>query len=310
MPLTGLLPLDKPLGMRSTRCVEIVRAKLGKKNKTGHGGTLDSTASGLLMILVGYATRLSDFVMDMPKCYEVEVQLGSETSTDDASGEVTSEGDFSRVDAAAVDSVIPSFLGWRMQKPPVVSAVHVDGERAHKLAREGRAPEIAAKPVYFASVERSGDVSPSGLVSFRIRCRKGTYIRSFARDVGSLLGCGAHVQSLRRVSVGPFLAEDCVSAQDLENMDAETLSRHVLPISSLLGTCATYEADEVSSKRLVNGLGVRLSDLRRRNFGEYSSTSGLTAVTGQGIFSLCSASRAGGTLELAPSVNIIDDRGN
>ncbi len=122
--------------MRSTKCVELVRNKLGRKTKVGHGGTLDSTASGLLIILVGAATRLSNFIMEMPKLYETVACLGAETSTDDASGEIISSNGRGTVSEKDIDLALSSFMGWRMQAPPDVSAVHVDGRRAHELARE------------------------------------------------------------------------------------------------------------------------------------------------------------------------------
>ena len=306
MQLTGILPLNKALGLRSTHCVEVVKHILGKKIRVGHGGTLDSTASGLLIVLLGSATRLSDFVMDMPKCYETVVQFGSETTTDDAEGEVISQRDFSSVTEAAVDSALCGFLGWRMQRPPRVSAVHIDGERAHKLARRGEDVELAAKPVYFASLERLGALGTDGRAAFRIRCRKGTYIRSFARDLGCVLGCGAHVQELKRISAGPFNIADCRTSEEIEKMDAEALAASVLPPAAAFGACTLYQADAAISKRLMNGLGTSISQLRRRNFGKYTSSSDGAAVRADGFLSLCRARVSGGTLELAPSVNISD----
>ena len=310
MQLTGILPINKVLDMRSTHCVEIVKHIFGKKTRVGHGGTLDSTASGLLLILLGSATRLSDFVMDMPKCYETVVQLGSETSTDDAEGEVISERDFSCVTDSMVEQALCSFMGWRMQRPPRVSAVHVDGQRAHKLARRGEEVEIAAKPVYFASIERLGALNAAGQAAFRVRCRKGTYIRSFARDLGAALGCGAHVCALKRVSAGPFDVSRCRTSAEIENMDAASLAEEILPPESVFASCSSYQADAAVSKRLLNGQGTTLACLKRRGFGVYTSSSDTVAVRAEGFLSLCRAEICGGTLALAPSVNISDEGSN
>ena len=309
MRLTGILPINKALDLRSTHCVEIVRGKLGRKTRVGHGGTLDSTASGLLVVLIGGATRLSNFVMEMPKCYDTVVCFGSETTTDDASGDVISEKDSSFLTEELIDSALTSFMGWRMQRPPRVSAVHVDGTRAHKLARGGGEVEIAAKPVCFTSVERTSPLT-DGRAAFRVRCHKGTYIRSFARDLGALLGCGAHVSELRRVSVGPFEADKCRASGEIEAMDPTSLAAEILPLESLLPARASYEADGENKTRLLNGLSARLCDFRRSSFGQCVSNYDSAAVFARGLFSVCELSLYRNTLALKPSVNITDERGN
>ena len=151
MSVSGILPVNKPEGLRSTDCVQKIRSILGRSLKVGHGGTLDSTASGLLVILVGQATRLSNFVMELPKVYEAEVALGRGTTTDDASGETTERAPWGHVTDSALDSALCAFFGWRMQRPPAVSAVHVGGERAHAIARSGR----SVLPPYAAGRKRA-----------------------------------------------------------------------------------------------------------------------------------------------------------
>ena len=309
MQLTGLLPLNKPYGMRSTQCVELARRILGRKIKVGHGGTLDSTASGLLVLLVGGATRLSSFVMEMPKCYETTVQLGCETTTDDASGEpIGTAADWHGVTAQCLDSALVGFMGWRMQAPPKISAVHVNGERAHRLARDGMEVELAEKPVYFADIKRISGISEDGMVTFNVHCRKGTYIRSFARDLGRKLSCGAHVHILKRLSIGPFKLENCKRADDLFNMKREDLVREILPVSSLCVSSPCYLPDLSQSKRLSNGLSLQLKDLRRMNFGRHAMAFEHVLLSSDELFSICGYSLAGGSLELVPAVNIIYDR--
>ena len=308
--MTGLLLLNKPVNMRSTKCVELVRNKLGRKTKVGHGGTLDSTASGLLIILIGGATRLSNFVMDMPKCYETVGCLGVETSTDDASGEVVGMQGRGNITERDIDLALPFFYGWRMQAPPDVSAVHVDGRRAHELAREGLDVNIQKKPVFFVSSVRTSGISDDGKVSFRINCRKGTYIRSFIRDMGQLLGCGAHVSQLKRLNCGPFELANALDAELLPDIRKEDLAEKVIPVESVCPAAASYICGEEDKERLNNGQHISLHRLKRENFARYSSTSGNIIVRSEKIFSICKFRDQGKSYDLLPAVNIINDRSN
>lgn len=303
MSLTGILPLYKPIGMRSTACVEAVRRVLGKKNKVGHGGTLDSTASGLLLLLIGPATRLSSYIMGMPKCYETVIRFGAETTTDDAAGDIRSEGDSRHVTDDAIDGALPAFMGWRMQEPPQISAVHIDGERAHKLARGGACLPIEPKPIFIEKIERLESVSEAS-VMLRVSCHKGTYIRSLARDLGRRLGCGAHVQSLHRVSSGPYFSDGAPSADALPLMSTSELAERILPIDSLNCVSARYTADESQRKMMLNGRTQMLNQLHRNNFGRFTNDSKEVVVVIDGIFSICRAERRHASLELFPVTNI------
>jgi len=269
MHLTGLLPLNKPYDMRSTQCVELARRILGRKVKVGHGGTLDSTASGLLVLLIGSATRLSNYVMD---------------------------------------SALTGFMGWRMQAPPQISAVHIDGQRAHRLVRDGHEVEISEKPVYFAGIKRASGISEEGKVVFHVHCSKGTYIRSFARDLGRRLACCAHIDTLKRVSVGPFSLENSRTADDLFSMKRDDFVKEILPVSSLCASSVCYLPDLCRSRRLANGLSLALKDIPRMNFGKYASASEHIIASSEELFSICTYSPSGGSLEIVPSVNIIYDR--
>lgn len=307
---TGLLLLNKPVGMRSTKCVEQVRNKLGRKTKVGHGGTLDSTASGLLIILIGAATRLSNFIMEMPKTYETVGSLGVETSTDDASGEIINRSDPGKINENDIDLALSSFMGWRMQAPPNISAVHVDGRRAHELAREGHDFQIKKKPVFFASSLRTSEISDDGKVSFRINCRKGTYIRSFVRDIGQLLGCGAHVSELQRLNCGPFELEEALDATLLAEISKEALIEKILPLESVCPATFSYLCEDEETERLINGLHISLHRLKRENFSKYSSTSENIIVRSDKIFSICKFKDPDKPYDLLPVVNLINDRSN
>lgn len=305
MSLIGILPVNKPCGVRSTECVEKIRRILGRRCKVGHGGTLDSTASGLLLLLIGSATRLSGFIMSMPKTYETVLQLGTETETDDASGEVLEQKPFAGVTDQAVDAALPGFLGWRMQTPPAVSAAHVDGERAHRLARAGQTPNLQPKPVFFRGVKRLGSIDANGQVAFHIDCGKGTYIRSFARDLGRKLGCGAHVSSLHRSRSGSFSAEGAKRFDELLAMRYEELEKEIVPLGFLGGYANTYRIPHARLKALQNGMSQDLRKIERQSFGK--NRSDLFVIMDEGIFAVCDARAEGGTLMLQPVANIFYD---
>ncbi|MCD8164560.1 MAG: tRNA pseudouridine(55) synthase TruB [Synergistaceae bacterium] len=305
MLLSGILPLNKPAGLRSTYCVQRVRGILGKKIKTGHGGTLDSTASGLLLVLVGQATRLSNFVMELPKRYEAEIAFGAATSTDDMSGEVTARAPWRHITDELIDSALCGFMGWRMQSPPAVSAVHIDGERAHALARGGMAVIPEAKPVCFTKISRLSPLDDNGRVKLRVDCRKGTYVRSFARDLGERLGSLAHIISLVRVSSGPFSIERAKEAEVLFEMSREELAAELIPAASLCELFPGYDADGDSFERLSHGQKITLAGLKRRPLIQTAPLAGRLVVASEKIFSICAVSPCGVTFELAPEVNII-----
>jgi len=236
----GLLAIDKPAGITSHDVVDRVRGLL-KERKVGHAGTLDPDATGVLLLGVGDATRLLRYLdvvpggtMDKPstsKTYTAEVVLGTETSTLDASGEVTATHDMSETIATMtiewVQGIVDAALsGLIMQTPPMVSALKVDGRRLHELAREGIEIERQARPV---TVHRFNVLSvEANVVCIRVECSSGTYVRTLAADLGHLLGGGAHVRDLRRVRVGHFDVADCVV---LDVLTAEVIGEWLRPVS-------------------------------------------------------------------------------
>jgi len=187
-----------------------------KVRRVGHAGTLDPFASGLLIVLVGRATRLSQFLIGLPKSYEGVVQLGSETDTDDPTGSMVRGAP--AADGLADGTIAQAMAGLTgrlMQQPPAFSAKHVEGRRAHQLARRGEDVTLGAQEVTvdrFDMVERAGD-----RVRFAAEVSSGTYIRALARDLGRALGCGAHLAELRRTRVGSFPVEEAVKMGALEN---------------------------------------------------------------------------------------------
>ena len=206
----GLLVIDKPAGITSHDAVDRIRRALDVR-KVGHAGTLDPSATGLLLIGVGRATRLLRFLGDLPKLYEGTGVLGIETTTLDAEGEVVREAG---VDVAEADlrETMGSFIGRIEQVPPAYSAVKVGGEKLYRAARAGRAVEAAPRTVEVYALDLTGFSSPR--FDFRVRCSAGTYVRSLVADVGARLGCGAHLERLRRTAIGPFTVEEAVTPDE------------------------------------------------------------------------------------------------
>ena len=204
--------------MTSHDVVSRTRKLLGMK-KVGHSGTLDPSATGVMVVGVGKVTRLLGFLKDLPKRYVAEVVFGVETNTLDADGEVTVTHDMSGVTLEDIVEVAKGFVGEIQQIPPMVSAVRVGGKRLHEWAREGKEVERPPRQVQVHSIEvAEGYVEASGLVArLDVRCGSGTYIRTLAADIGTALGGGAHVATLRRLAVGSFIIEEACDVEQLAN---------------------------------------------------------------------------------------------
>jgi len=209
----GLVIVDKPSEMTSHDVVSVLRKQLGER-RIGHAGTLDPDATGVLLVGVGYVTRLLTFLSGLDKTYTAQIVLGSSTSTLDSSGAVTATHDMSNISIEDVQRVVnENFVGKISQIPPMVSALKVDGVRLHELARQGIEVERAARELTIHSFKVFG-MSEPGIVDVEIHCSSGTYIRSLADDLGRALSGSAHLRNLRRISVGGFLQSEC---SDLEN---------------------------------------------------------------------------------------------
>jgi tRNA pseudouridine55 synthase len=198
---SGILVVDKPLGATSFDVVRRVRRATGER-RVGHAGTLDPAATGVLLVLLGQATRITEYLMDMPKTYRATVRLGVSTTTYDAEGEVTEERDASGITEAALRDALADFVGEIEQVPPAHSAVKVDGERAYHRARRGEAVALKARLASIYRIDLLRYEPP--FAEIEVECGRGTYIRSLAHDVGERLGCGAHLASLSRTRVGAF----------------------------------------------------------------------------------------------------------
>lgn len=216
--------------MTSHDCVARIRRRLGER-RVGHAGTLDPDATGVLLVGVGNATRLLTFLVGHDKRYVAEVVLGVETSTLDAAGEVTARHDMRSVTIDDVRRVVSAHLmGDIMQVPPMVSAIKVDGRRLHELAREGIEVERTPRPV----TVRRFEVEPTDeadVVRIDVTCSSGTYVRSLAADLGTFLGGGAHVRSLRRLASGLFTVDEAASPDDAELRPARDAVRGMTQVT-------------------------------------------------------------------------------
>lgn len=209
----GILLLDKPQGESSNKSLQ--RAKqLFHAAKAGHTGSLDPLATGLLPICFGGATKISAFLLDAEKRYQVRVRLGETTSTGDAEGEILQQRPVDRLTCEAVEASLAQFRGDIEQVPPMYSALKHQGERLYKLAREGVEVERQPRPVTIHELRLTSCELP--FIELDVRCSKGTYIRTLAEDIGEALDCGGHVVALRRTRVGPFDVEGMVSFSELE----------------------------------------------------------------------------------------------
>jgi tRNA pseudouridine55 synthase len=260
--LHGWVVLDKPLGLSSTQALGKVRW-LFNAEKAGHGGTLDPLASGVLPIAFGEATKTIQWAMDGRKTYRFTVKWGVETSTDDLEGEATATSDHV-ASQHEIEALLPEFVGAVQQKPPSYSAIKVSGERAYDLARAGEVVDLAARTVNIESLQiENHDLA--GSTTFIVRCGKGTYVRSIARDLGRKLGCFGHVTLLRRLAVGPFVETDAISLDKLEELRHRDGSENsfiglLRPIETVLDGIPALAMMEAEAKRLKQGQRVLLPE--------------------------------------------------
>lgn len=225
--IEGLLLVDKPKGITSHDVVAQVR-RIYRIKKVGHAGTLDPMATGLLIILVGRATKASNFLMSQSKTYEGTFRLGVVTDSQDADGEVLEENEVPPVTEEAMRELFAGFLGDQYQTPPMFSAKKVKGVPLYKMARKGEEVEREPRFVTVRSFELLGLDPPD--VSFRVAVSKGTYVRTIAHDLGAKLGCGAYLTELRRTAIDGIPAERSVPLSTLEEAPPSQLGRFLVPV--------------------------------------------------------------------------------
>ena len=228
--LHGALLIDKPAGPTSHDIVDIIRGQYGIK-KVGHCGTLDPAATGLLILLLGKATKLSQKLTADHKVYEGSMEFGISTDSYDAQGAITCTANIPPLDCIKLNTLAQAFTGDIQQKPPMVSAVKKDGVPLYKLARKGKTIKREAKPVHIFSFEFSDYTQPVG--KFRVHCSKGTYVRSLAHELGEKLTCGAHLRTLHRTGSGDFNIKDAIKLEELLELPDEKLTARVITLLEL-----------------------------------------------------------------------------
>lgn len=246
--MVGLLNINKPPGMTSRRVVDVVMRLAGTK-RVGHAGTLDPLATGVLVICLGWATRLVTFVQDRPKTYSARFLLGRRSNTDDITGDGVETVGATAPPRAIIEELLQTFVGTIPQVPPQFSAVHVDGKRAHKVARQGKTVSIEPRPVTIHRITLVAYAYPE--LDIDIECGSGTYVRSIGRDLGDALGCGALMSALVRRSVGEFTLD---SAQTPEALEQGKITDFLLPPLCAVAhlprfTCAPADRGELSRGR-------------------------------------------------------------
>lgn len=224
--LEGVLLIDKPEGMTSHDVVDKVRHKL-KMKRVGHAGTLDPNATGLLIILVGKATKLSQYLMGLDKTYEGVITLGIETTTQDAEGEVVAEKEVPELTEEQVKAAMQEFIGDQYQTPPMFSAKKIDGVPLYKLARKGKTVEREPRFIHVSSFKLDKWESPD--IEFTLGCSKGTYVRTVANDLGQKLGCGAYLKELRRTDIERFRIEDSIELESFQELGIDEIKSWLIP---------------------------------------------------------------------------------
>jgi tRNA pseudouridine55 synthase len=247
--ISGALVVDKPVGMTSHDVVQAIRNGTGLR-RAGHTGTLDPRASGVLVILVGPAVRLSEYVSASDKRYQAIIRLGGSTDTYDAEGLVTPTKDPVNVTEAQFETALQTFVGEIEQTPPPYSAVKVQGRKAYEMAREGEEVELAPRKITVHHLEVLEWAPPEVVID--VHCSSGTYVRSLANDLGVMLGCGAYLVGLRRTKSGRFSLRDSVPLRKLqEAFTAGNWYQYLIPAAEALGDWPAVELspDEVEGVR-------------------------------------------------------------
>ncbi len=274
--LCGFLNVDKPVGWSSRQAVDCVK-RLVKPAKVGHAGTLDPIAGGVLIVCIGQATRLVPFLHEFRKSYRGEFLWGHSSETDDIEGDVRELTDAPVVSREQLLAVLPRFVGRITQTPPIYSAVKIDGQRAYKLARKGRTPDVQPREVDVFRVDLL-EFDPPRLV-LEIECGTGTYIRSLGRDIARAVGSDAVMSGLVRTQIGPFGQETSVRPPDIT---AETVAEVLVPAAAAVSHLTTVVCDAAMIAQLRHGRPVGCPDSLSPAEGEpcalVSSSGGLVAI--------------------------------
>ena len=268
--MNGFILVNKESGVSSNFIVQHIKKKI-KAKKVGHLGTLDPLASGLLILAINRATKFSSYFLESDKSYDVEVELGASTDTDDSTGKIIYESNNFPV-KSSIKNELGSFIGESMQVPPFFSALKYKGKPLYKYAREG---VLIAKSPRKILVTRIESIDFDGKIcSFKIYCSKGTYIRSIARDLGERLGCGAHMKSLIRISQGDFNVTNAKSASDIIEED-------IISIEDAFKNLEKIKIQHDDEKKFINGVTIpnfNFQDAQYRIFNKNNNFVGIGEI--------------------------------
>ena len=256
--MNGIIAVDKPTGLTSARAVSIVKKALGAK-KVGHAGTLDPFAEGLLLCCVNQATRLADFLLHGTKKYIAELKLGEETDTQDLTGTVLSKTEPENYSNQTLQTVFKAFEGPIEQLPPVYSALKHKGVPLYKLARSGKPVQKPPRKVEIYSISILDISLP--LIRFEVACSAGTYIRTLGSDIGKMLGCGAHLNALKRTASSGFTLDQAVSLHALKNPAPGHQPPPLISMADALPELPTCRADRQLTEKIRYGQMITIRDL-------------------------------------------------
>jgi tRNA pseudouridine55 synthase len=257
LPMNGILNINKPAAWTSFDAVKFIRSRCGER-RVGHAGTLDPAATGVLPVLIGQATRMTEYLVDATKTYLATVELGIETDTYDAEGDVIQRADASMVKLSDIERALPSFLGEQEQKPPLYSALKRDGVPLYKRARAGEAVAVEPRRVRTEKLEILAFESPR--LRLLIECGKGFYVRSLAHDLGKRLGVGGTLVELVRSRVGPFLLDDAVDLETLQSeFETEAWQERLVAQDEVLLHRRAAILGSENQRRLLQGQSIRLA---------------------------------------------------
>ncbi|HSB23687.1 MAG TPA: tRNA pseudouridine(55) synthase TruB [Burkholderiaceae bacterium] len=276
--LDGVLLLDKPVGLGSNAALQAAK-RMYRAEKAGHAGTLDPLASGLLPVLFGEATKFSQLVLDADKEYLARARLGVTTRTGDAEGEVLERRPV-HVEPQAIEPALALLRGDIEQVPPMYSALKHRGRPLYVLARRGESVARAPRHVRVHVLELL-DMTPDTL-ELRVRCSKGTYVRTLVEDIGRALGCGAHLASLRRIAASGFRIEEAVTLDQVQQADEAGRDRLLLPLDRLLEDLPRLDLPETQAERFAKGQAIPCPQARAGRYRVYREQGGLLGVAEAG----------------------------
>ncbi len=233
--LEGVLLVDKPTDHTSHDVIARLRGIL-KMRRIGHAGTLDPMATGVLVVLLGKATKASQYLMSLDKEYTGTIKLGSVTNTQDAEGEVLETRPVPALTEAEAKAFMASFVGDQYQLPPMFSAVKIDGVPLYKQARKGEEVEREPRFIRVSSFDMTRFALPE--IDFVLRCTKGTYVRTVAHDLGQKIGCGAHLSALRRTATGKFSISQCLTIEQIQALPVTELEKRLVPVREAVPSIA------------------------------------------------------------------------